>query len=64
MKGPFKLLDERFSITKAAAPSDTIEQSERFKGGATTGFFSEACLQNSKLKSFRRWANGFSVPFL
>ena len=40
MKGPFNLLDERFSITRAAAPSDTIEQSERFKGGATIGFFS------------------------
>ena len=42
--------------TSAAAPSDTSEQSERFKGPATKGFFSDGVRQKSKPKSRRMWA--------
>ena len=33
--------------TSAAAPSETSEQSVRFSGPATNGFFSLSCRQNS-----------------
>ena len=39
--------------TSAAAPSDTSEQSVRFRGPATYGFFSLSERQNSKPKSLR-----------
>ena len=39
--------------TIAAAPSETREQSVRFKGDATMGFFSDTVLQKSKPRSFR-----------
>jgi hypothetical protein len=51
-------------MTRAAAPSETREQSVRFKGGATKGFFSLSRRQNSKPRSFRICAQGLSTPFL
>ena len=39
--------------TSAAAPSETSEQSVRFSGPATNGFFSLSCRQKSKPKSLR-----------
>ena len=50
-------------IIKAAAPSDTIEQSVLLKGSATYGFFSDTELQNSKSSFFCICANGFAHPF-
>ena len=50
--------------TTAAAPSETREQSVRFKGPATIGFFSETSRQNSKPRSLRSWARGLATPFL
>ena len=40
-------------MTSAAAPSETREQSVRFSGGATKGFFSLSRRQNSKPRSLR-----------
>ena len=42
--------------TRAAAPSETSEQSERFKGPDTKGFLSEGVRQKSNPKSRRMWA--------
>jgi len=42
--------------TSAAAPSETSEQSDRFKGPATRGFFSDSLRQKSNPKSRRMWA--------
>ena len=50
--------------TRAAAPSETSEQSVRFSGPATSGFLSETWRQNSKPRSFRIWASGLAQPFL
>src|SRR5476651_1899156 len=44
---PIDLAVSESVSTKAAAPSDTNEQSVRFKGPATNGFFSLSARQNS-----------------
>ena len=49
--------------TIAAAPSETREQSVRFKGDATMGFFRHR-ITESKPRSFRICAYGLETPFL
>src|SRR3982074_3494065 len=50
---PIDLAVSESANTSAAAPSDTSEQSVRFNGPATNGFFSLSDRQNSKPKSLR-----------
>lgn len=50
------------TITSAAAPSETSEQSVLRSGAAIIGFLSLTVLQNSKPRSRRMWAHGLATP--